>query len=133
MIEHTRNLNENRIQNIGNRGVGRPKGLTQAKSLRRKVEYLKERENHLRKEGVRRSARLNKEYSQLTENITLPDSFEAARNSNEWENWKKAMEHELESLNAHNVWEVCEVRGRYVQRALKLNGFFSIKETIVTK
>lgn len=92
MIEHARNLNENRIQNIENRGV--EKGLTQAESLRRKVEHLKERENHLRKEGVRRSARLNKEYSQLTENITLLDSFEATRNSNERENWKKAMEHE---------------------------------------
>jgi len=51
-IIETQNENENRIQNREICNRGRPKGLTSAESLKRKEEYLKERENRLREEGV---------------------------------------------------------------------------------
>lgn len=85
------------------------KGLTLAESLRRKQEYLTEREKRLREEGVRRSTRLkNVHHAQLVENIPIPRNFNEARSSDKWETWKDAMENELASLNKHNVWDVCE-------------------------
>lgn len=41
------------------------------------------------------------------ENIPIPRNFNE-RSSDNWENWKDAMENELASLNKHNVWDVCE-------------------------
>lgn len=102
-VEPVNNQDENRVH-AENRSKGRPRGLTMAESVRRKEEYLKEREDRLRKEGVRRSVRLNKQYVQVAENIPLPCSFVEARNGENWEDWKGAMEDELESLNRHNVW-----------------------------
>lgn len=96
------NENESRVQRE-NCSRGRLRRLILAESLRRKEEYLKEREDRLREEGVKRSARLNKHYAQLVENVPLSYSFDEARNSEKWENWKRAMEDELESLNRHNV------------------------------
>lgn len=98
------NQNENKIQGGETVRKGRPKGLTLAESLRRKQEYLTEREKRLREEGVRRSARLeNVHHAQLVENIPIPRNFNEARSSDKWETWKDAMENELASLNKHNV------------------------------
>lgn len=64
--------------------------------MRRKEEFLKNREKQLRKEGVRRSQRLEKfHYAQIVNNINIPNFSEAHDNKN----WQEAMEKELESLN----------------------------------
>lgn len=76
--------------------------------MKRKEERLKEREDRLREEGVRRSARVtNIHHAQMVENIPLPRNFDEARNNNNWEEWKRAMEEELKSLDRHEVWEMC--------------------------
>ncbi|CAL1678230.1 unnamed protein product [Lasius platythorax] len=95
-------------QNNETRKVGRPKGLTSVESMKRKEKELKEREDRLKEEGVRRSARLNKESAQIVESIQLPSNINEARDSREWEKWKEAMEDELESLDKHKVWHFCE-------------------------
>lgn len=95
------NESENTIQNTEISKRGRPKSLTLAESLKRKEEYLREREDRLRLEGVRRSTRLaNIHEAKLVENIQIPHNFDEARNSS---NWKNAMEDELASLNSHDV------------------------------
>lgn len=37
----------------------------------------------------------------------MPRNYEEARNSVKWREWKQAMENELESLDKHEVWDVC--------------------------
>lgn len=86
----------------------RPKGFTRAENLRRKESSIKEREDCLREEGVRRSDRLNKHYAQLIESASLPNNFIEARDSREGEKWKEAMEDESKSLENHDVWCICE-------------------------
>lgn len=99
---------ENRAQNNEIRKVGRPKGLTSVESMKQKEKELKEREDRLREEGVRRSTRLNKESAQIVKSIQLPSNIEEARDSREWEKWKEAMENKLESLDKHKVWHLSD-------------------------
>lgn len=110
---------------IENRKIGRPKGLTAEESKKRKEETLKENEDRLKEIGVRRSARLNRQDVQIAENIQLPHSIVEARDSKEWEEWKRAMENELESLDKHNIWYICE-RPRNV-KIIKSKWIFSNK------
>lgn len=77
-----------------------------AENLRQKEKILADREERLRREGVRRSKRLEKiNHAQLAENIYIPRDFNEACND---KNWQEAMENELESLGKHNVWDVVE-------------------------
>lgn len=126
------NEEENRVQNREIVRRGRPKGLTAGESLRRKEEYLAERETRLREEGVRRSARLkNVHHAQLVENIPVPRNFNEAHSSKNWENWKDAMENELASLNKHDVWETCKCPKGV--KIVKSKWVFSIKRDGINK
>lgn len=98
--------NENRVQEVENRTRGRPKGLTLAESLRQKKEILKTREEQLRKEGVRRSERLEKiHHAQVADNTYIPRDFDEASKD---KNWQEAMEDELKSLSKYDVWDIVE-------------------------
>ena len=44
----------------------------------------------------------------VVENTQLPSNINEARDSREQEKWKEAMEDELESLDKHKVWHLCE-------------------------
>lgn len=104
-VEHIDNqeINEDKNQDRQVSKRGRPKGLTMVETRRRKEESLRERENQLREEGVRRSSRLDKYYTHLAGNISVPRNFNEAHNDKNWDKWKEAMEKELESLNKHEV------------------------------
>lgn len=109
-VEHIDNqeINEDKNQDRQVSKRGRPKGLTMVETRRRKEESLRERENQLREEGVRRSSRLDKYYAHLAGNISVPRNFNEAHNDKNWDKWKEAMEKELESLNKYEVWYLCE-------------------------
>lgn len=85
--------NRNEVREVEKYSRGRSKGLTSAESLKKKEEMLKEREERLRKEGVRRSERLNKNHhAQMVDEVYIPSNVNEARNN---ENWQEAMENEI--------------------------------------
>lgn len=103
--DHDLNQDENRAQNEG-RQRGRPKGTTYEENQRQKQEILKDREERLRGEGVRRSERLEKfHHTRVAGDIKIPSKYTEACDD---ENWQEAMENELNSLQKHNVWEIVE-------------------------
>lgn len=105
--DHDLNQDENSSQNEG-RHRGRPKGTTYEENQdeRRKQEILKDREERLRGEEIRRSERLEKfHHARVAGDIKIPSKYTEACDD---ENWQEAMENELNSLQKHNVWEIVE-------------------------
>lgn len=83
------------------------------------------RKKQLRKEGVRRSKRLEKlSCSQVADNISISRDFSEAYSD---KNWQETMESELESLNVHDVWDVVE-RPKNI-KTVKSKLVFSIKRS----
>jgi len=124
--EDNLNRDVDRFQVAGNRR-GRPKGSTLAEGLRQKEETLRNREELLIKEGVRRSERLEKRYhAQIAGSIRIPHNFDEAYDGENWKYWEKAMLDELDSLNKHDVWDIVE-RPKDI-KTIKSKWVFDIKE-----
>ncbi|GFX32271.1 copia protein [Trichonephila clavipes] len=84
---------------------------------------LKDVQNHI---PVRRSERLKSKqmFVHLTNNA--PNSYFEAKNSANWQNWKLAMENELDSLDEHKVWEIAQKPSK--SKLIKTKWVHSLKQ-----
>ncbi|GFX64212.1 retrovirus-related Pol polyprotein from transposon TNT 1-94 [Trichonephila clavipes] len=57
---------------------------------------------------VKRSERLKSKQMSVHLTNNVPNSYFEAKNSANWQNWKLAMENELDSLDKHKVWEIVQ-------------------------
>ncbi|GFX65244.1 retrovirus-related Pol polyprotein from transposon TNT 1-94 [Trichonephila clavipes] len=57
---------------------------------------------------VRRSERLKSKQMSVHLTNNVPNSYFEAKNRANWQNWKLAMENELDSLDKHKVWEIVQ-------------------------
>ncbi|GFW05942.1 retrovirus-related Pol polyprotein from transposon TNT 1-94 [Trichonephila clavipes] len=57
---------------------------------------------------VRRSERLKSKLMSVHLVNNVPNSYFEAKNSANWQNWKLAMENELDSLDKHKFWEIVQ-------------------------
>ncbi|GFV88157.1 retrovirus-related Pol polyprotein from transposon TNT 1-94 [Trichonephila clavipes] len=57
---------------------------------------------------VRRSERLKSKQMSVHLVNNVPNSYFEAKNSANWQNWKLAMENELDLLDKHKVWEIVQ-------------------------
>ncbi|GFW36902.1 retrovirus-related Pol polyprotein from transposon TNT 1-94 [Trichonephila clavipes] len=57
---------------------------------------------------VRRSERLKSKQMSVHLTNNVPNSYFQAKNCANWQNWKLAMENELDSLDKHKVWEIVQ-------------------------
>ncbi|GFX70278.1 retrovirus-related Pol polyprotein from transposon TNT 1-94 [Trichonephila clavipes] len=75
---------------------------------------------------ARRSERLKSKqmYVHLTNNV--PNSYFEAKNSANWQNWKLAMENELDSLDKHKVWEIVQKPAK--SKLIKTKWVYSLKQ-----
>lgn len=122
---------ENRhiVQDIEISRRGRPKDFTSAESLKQKEKILMNRNECLRKEGVRCSDRLaNLDHAQLVNVVPLPRNFDESYNNINREEWQEAMEDELRSLYEYDVWDICEypinnktVKSKWVYSIKRIN------------
>ncbi|GFV41424.1 ankyrin repeat and IBR domain-containing protein 1 [Trichonephila clavipes] len=60
----------------------------------------------------------------LTNNV--PNSYFEAKNSANWQNWKLAMENELDSLNKHKVWEIIQKPAK--SKLIETKWVYSLKQ-----
>ncbi|GFV84622.1 retrovirus-related Pol polyprotein from transposon TNT 1-94 [Trichonephila clavipes] len=57
---------------------------------------------------VRRLERIKSKQMSVHLTNNVPNSYFEAKNSANWQNWKLAMENELDSLDKHKVWEIVQ-------------------------
>lgn len=135
------NVNEERqdinLQNNVQRGTtirraGRPKGTT--REVMEVCRHL-EREEHKESEverSLRRSERVkDKNSAMIVIDEEIPKSVKQAKDSGEWEEWKKAMDEEIECMKRHRVWDV--VYRPKDKKIISSKWIYSIKENPDTR
>ncbi|GFS71350.1 retrovirus-related Pol polyprotein from transposon TNT 1-94 [Trichonephila clavipes] len=75
---------------------------------------------------VRRSERLKSKQMSVHLTNNVPNSYFEAKNSANWQNWKLAMENELNSLDKHKVWEIVQKPAK--SKLIKTKWVYSLKQ-----
>ncbi|GFW31215.1 copia protein [Trichonephila clavipes] len=75
---------------------------------------------------IRRSERLKSKQMSVHLTNNVPNSYFEAKNSANWQNWKLAMENELDSLDKHKVWEIVQKPAK--SKLIKTKCVYSLKQ-----
>ncbi|GFX99589.1 retrovirus-related Pol polyprotein from transposon TNT 1-94 [Trichonephila clavipes] len=75
---------------------------------------------------VRRSERLKSKQMSVHLADNVSNSYSEAKNSANWQNWKLAIENELDSLNKHKVWEIVQKPAK--SKLMKTKWIYSLKQ-----
>ncbi|GFU56671.1 retrovirus-related Pol polyprotein from transposon TNT 1-94 [Trichonephila clavipes] len=75
---------------------------------------------------IRRSERLKSKQMSVHLTNNVPNSYFEAKNSANWQNWKLAMENELDLLNKHKVWEIVQKPTK--SKLIKTKWVYSLKQ-----
>jgi len=138
--EETNDDNENDITEVEDIPVqpedakkrGRPRGTTESVMEVRKQLMREEKEKQQKKQNIRRSERIkNQHLAMLVKDEGIPKTIREAKESNDWECWRQAMNEELKSMEEHEVWDI--VPHPKNKRIIKCKWIFNIREDPGTK
>jgi len=83
---------------------GRPRGTTKSVMEVRKQLMREEKEKQQKKENIRRSEKIkNQHLAMLVRDEEIPKTIREAKESNDWECWRRAINEELKSMEEHEV------------------------------
>lgn len=132
------NINEEEIgQNLQDNiqrsaTIGRPRGTTsEVMEVRRQLEREEQREKEMRM-NLRRSNRIkDKNSAMIVMDEEIPTNIEQAKNSSHWNEWKRAMDEEMECIKRHEVWDI--VPCPKDKKIIRSKWIYSLKENPGTK